>query len=362
MTQDDNISDIIDIDPENVIENKPVEEKAPSSSLKSRLSRYGLIGALMLGVAVLGGWFYRAALSNLLPSDQIMAMSQRVDALEAANKISIKKLEAVVGLTDEIKSQLGAAQAAADDARKQVIGLKTETGDEKNKLAALEQSLALANAAVDELKGKATTGGPSVGSTDVTGLASRIDRLEKDVASLRQSNGSTKADTAQLSQSLGSLKAKIVSGSAYQDELHSISQMVPAAEGLDILASNATKGVMTPQALAEGLKSFAATIKKPDDTAQTNDESWWGRTANLFSGLVTVKTVGAIDWQQMALQCNALVEQGKIGDAVKLLDQNMESLPQPLQDWRINASKRFSVDQALEQLSRAVSREIAARG
>ena len=106
MTQDDNISDIIDIDPESVIENKPVEEKAPSDSLKSRLSRYGLIGVLLLGVAVLGGWFYRAALSNLLPSDQIQAMSQRVDALEAANKISIKKLEAVVGLTDEIKSQL----------------------------------------------------------------------------------------------------------------------------------------------------------------------------------------------------------------------------------------------------------------
>ena len=212
------------------------------------------------------------------------------------------------------------------------------------------------------MKGKVSSGGPGVGSADVTGLASRIDRIEKNYADLKQPNGSTKADAALLSQSLANLKGKIVSGAAYQDELRIASQLVPAAEGLDILASNAIKGVMTNQALAEGLKSFAATIKKPDAPTPANDESWWGRTANLFSGLVTVKNVGAIDWQQMALQCSTLVDQGKIGDAVKLLDQNMETLPQPLQDWRINASKRFAVDQALEQVSRAVSREIAARG
>ena len=362
MTQDDKITDIIDIDPEQIIESKIEDSGAPKAKSRRKYGVYGLTIAALLTSAAAGGWFYRDVLSTYFPSNQIHTIVARVDAVELANKQMAQKLDAVVGLTDEIKSQLSAAQTAANDARAQATNLKTDSSDIKNKLATLEKSLGLAKSGIDELRSKIASGAPATGSIDVSGLTSRIDKLESDLTASIKSNVNSKPLTSQLSQSLETLKAKIAIGSIFETELKSMSQMIPSAEGLDVLAVNAPKEIMTAQALSEKLKNFAATAKPPEAIPAAQDDSWWGRTTNLFSGLVTVKTTGAVDWSQIAKQGADLIDHNQLADALKLLEQNLDSMPQPLQEWRVNASRRIAVDQALEQLTRAVSREIAARG
>ncbi len=361
MTKDENTSDIIDIDSESVIENEAI---VPTPTIKSS-RKYGVFGFgvfALLASAALGGWFYKDVLSTYLPSNQIQSMSARIDVLEAANKVAGEKIDAVVGLTDEIKSHLGAAQTAAEEARKLATATKAESTEGNSKLLTVEKSLADVAKRIEDLKTKMTTGTQGNLSADNSGLVARLDKLEKDLTSTQQLT-TTKSNVTLLSQALTDLTEKITSGASFKDEIQRISQMVPAAEGLDILTSNADKGAATPRQLANSLKGIAAELAPKSETTSTpEDNSWWGKASSIMSGLVTVKSSGSVDWQQTAAQSGALVEQGQIGDALKMLEQNLESLPKPLQDWRIMAAKRFSVDQALEQVSRAISREIMARG
>ena len=363
MTQDDKISEIIDIDPEHVIENSVDNSSVLKTKNHRRYGVYGFSIAAVLASAVAGGWFYRDVLSTYLPSDQVHTISTRLDTIETANKNISQRLDAVVGLTDEIKSQLGAAQAAADDARKQAAELKVDASDVKSKLAALDKSLGLAQAAVDDLKGKIGSGVASTGSPDISGLTARVEKIESSLSALNnRSQVNAKPEAAQLSQSISRLFGKIASGSGYEDEIKLISQLVPAAEGLDVLSANAKIGVMTKQALAESLKDFANKTASPIVAAEVKDDSWWSGASKMFSGLITIKNVGEVDWKQTALQAAMLVDNNQTGDAVKLLEQNLDTLPETLQVWRVNAAKRVAVDQALELVNRAVTREIAARG
>ena len=363
MTQDDKISDFIDIDPDQVIENDAQTAAVAPAKRKRSFGKYGAGVAALVLSAVAGAWFYKDVLVSYFPSDQIRGLQARVEAVEQGDKQIAQKLNAVVGLTDELKSQLGAAQSAAEDARKQAVDANSGSSDVNTKIAALEKSLGLASAAVDELRAKISSGTTTtIASGDSSGLSTRVDKLEKELADLRNLSANAKIESSQLSQSYADLKAKVASGAAYQAELTSIGAMLPAAEGLDVLASDAAKGVLTHQILSEGLRSFAAQATKPAETAVVPDDSWWGKTTSMFSGLITIRNTGEVDWAPVALQGASLVDEGKLEDAVKLLEQNLNVIPQALQDWRVSAIKRVTADQAVEQLGRAVTRQITARG
>jgi hypothetical protein len=361
--KDDKISDIIDIDPDQVVERDSDAAPIAPAKRKRNFGRYGAGIAALAVSAVAGAWFYKDVLVTYFPSDQIRGLQARVEAVEQGDKQIAQKLNAVVGLTDELKSQLGAAQSAAEDARKQAVDANSGSSDVNTKIAALEKSLGLASAAVDELKAKITSGTTTtITSGDSSVLSTRVDKLEKDLAALKDLNAKAKADSSQLSQSYADLKAKIASGAPYQTELTSIGVMLPAAEGLDVLDSDAAKGILTHQALSEGLKTFAVQAAKPAETPAAPDDSLWGKTTSMFSGLITIRNTGEVDWAPVALQGASLVDEGKLGDAVKLLEQNLNVMPQALQDWRVSAIKRVTADQAVEQLGRAVTRQITARG
>lgn len=359
MTQDEKITDIIDIDPATVVEND-----APKATPQRKLNFgiFGLSAGALLLSAVLGAWLYKDVLANYFPSNQMRSLQMRMDAIDKADKDVAEKLNAIVGLTDEFKSELGAAQAAAQDARKLASDANSGADGLNTKIAALEKSLGLASAAIDALKSKTSTGTTTIVSGDSAGLTARVENLEKELALLKSLNASAKAETSQLSQTFADLKAKIASGAEFQTEIQSISVMVPAAEGLDVLSSDAAQGISTVQTLSDKLKDFAAHATKPAESAPAQDDSWWGKTTGLFSGLVVIRNTGEIDWAPLAAQGASLIDQGKLEDAVKLLEQNLNVMPQALQDWRITANKRIAADRAVEQLGRAVSRQIAAKG
>jgi hypothetical protein len=362
MTDQKDTSDIIDIEPENIIEHKADEPASPPAAKSQRTAlRIGLGAAVVLASAAGGGWFYRDVLSSYLPSDQVQSVSMRVEALEASSAALNGKLDAVVGLTDEIKSQLAVAQLAAQNAATLANGAKVESANAKNNLAALQIALTKVNASVDELKVKIANGAPSTSGGDTSGLDARITTLEKDVASLKQPAGNATADTSLLSQSLADLKAKIAAGTAYQDEFERIKRMVPAAEGLDVLAGTAAQGLPTAQGLATELKTLAATLPKTETAPTVKDDSWWGSATEMMSGLVTIKTAGAADWQQLANQCADLAEQGDLAKAITTLKEAEGALPVELQKWHDRAASRLALEQALEKTANAVLRQIAAK-
>lgn len=363
MTNTENQSDIIDISPEDIIEHN-ADEKAAAPKPSRKRAQVGVAALLVAASAVGGGWIYRDLLANYLPSDQTQAVAARIKTLEDTSKAQGDKLEAVVGFTDELKSQLGAALSAAELAKKQSGELMLESTTTKNSIATLEKSLVAAAATVDDLKSKIATGGaPQIsGGVDTSSLSGRIDRLEKDVASLKATGGTAKADTALLSQSLADLKAKVAGGAAYPDEVGRIARMVPAAEGLDILQAQAVTGLPTAQRLSVELKAIIPTLPKVDSASSPQDESWWGSAVNMMSGLVTIKTVGIADWQQLATECAGLAERGDLQKAITLLEQSEGALPAELQQWHDRAALRLSLEQALDKTSSAVLREIAAKG
>ena len=108
MSEDRPQGDIIDVEPQ-------IISDAPASTRHSgRLGTWSSVGLLALACAVGGGWFYRDVLSAYLPSNQEQALTARVDALEALSKDSIKKVDAMFALTEELRAKIGAAQAAVD--------------------------------------------------------------------------------------------------------------------------------------------------------------------------------------------------------------------------------------------------------
>jgi hypothetical protein len=363
MIDDNAQPEIIDIEADDVIERK-TSEPTNSSSLK-RGTKRSLIGSVALGLilaSIGGGWIYRDLLANYFPNDQVQSMSMRVETLETNAKAMSNKLDAVVGVTDEIKSQLGAAQAAAENADRIATGMKSDSAATKLSIAAVQSALSKANISLETLRDKITNGVTSTGEPDASGLKNRIDNLEKDVASLKQSGGATTTDSALLSQSLADLKAKIAAGTSFKDEFGRIQRLVPAAEGLDVLGANAELGIPNARSLALELKTIAAALPEIETSKTNEDGSWWGSTTTMLSQLVTIKSAGTPDWRSLAAQTISFAEQGDLAKSVSTLEGIEGALPVELQKWHDRAAARIAIEAALEKTSSAVLRQIAAKG
>jgi hypothetical protein len=340
-----NTDDIIDIEPEAII-----EARAPAPTKKKR-GKFALIVAGLLASAVAGGWLYRDVLSSYLPSDQVTTMAARIDLLEATTKTLNDKVDAAIGFNDEMKSNLAAAQVAAAD----VSQLKSDSKATKSKLETLQNELASAATKIEEFKTKLASGPITATPADLA----RIENLEKDLASLKQSGGGT-TDTTLLSQSLSDLKAKIAAGVSFKSEFDRIKNLVPAAEGLDILQAHAENGIANTEALATELQSL--TFPKAESAPATADQSWWDYAGSLVSSVVTIKSAGSSDWAALTAQVVEITKQGDLSTALATLEKAEGALPLELQSWHDKAATRIAVEQALEKTAAAVLRQIAAKG
>ena len=361
----DSNSDIIDIPPENVVDHeaqsKSAEQTKPPRQRNSSILLLGIAGGLIAVSAIGGGWAYRDLLSSYFPSDSVLALMQRVDALDAANKESAKKLDAVVGVTDEIKSQAGAAQSAAEEWKKQlgeikdansafsqsITELQTAVGDAQSQLKALDE----------KLKNAPVTAGTA--SVDVGAIEQRLTTLEKELAALKSGGG---VDNAALSQTLADLKGKIADGSAFAAELDHVRASVPAADGVNILEKYASQGVANLKTLQDQLKTVVAQLPKQEAPALQPDNSWSGWFSRLFSDVITVRDQGDPDWQILGAKADAYLASGDLAQASGLFDNQSATVPAGLKQWHEAAQARLELDAALDKVSAAVLRRIAAKG
>lgn len=351
---DNNPEDIIDIPPENIVENG-----SPAGTPRQPRSKRNLaLVATLVAVSVAaGGWLYRDVLSNFLPTDQMNIMAARIDSLETLNATLNKKVDAIVGFNDEMESKIEAAQAQGVA----VLKLQSEISQNKSEIAALQKSLKTSVDSMEGLKSQLLASGSANGDVANPALILRLDGLEKDFNSLKQGAG-TKDDTAVLSQSLSDLRAKIAAGTGFQSEIARIKIMVPAAEGLDFLEAQADTGIPNAAGLAVELRNLLPQLQPAPSKTISSDSSWWSYAANLASGIITVKTIGSADWNSAASQAIAASEQGDLATAISLLEKVDSAMPAEIQKWHDRASARVAIEQALEKVSGAVMRDIAAKG
>lgn len=346
--------DIIDIEPQVISDSKPEGRKPRRNGLLSA----GLVGSIALLAALSGGWFYRDVLANYLPNDELHALAMRVDALEAGNKEAAKRVDAVIALTDELKAQVGAAQAAAAKSTKESSDLLAESQSNGQSIADMRQALDQARADLESLKTQLANNGSGAAAADPA-LVQRLDALEKSVTAA-QGSPVKAPDLNNLKQAIAALSAKVADGAAFSNEFALVAQAVPAADGLDVLKAEAQTGVPNAKQLAASLNDVRAQLPKATSDGASN--GWLNRIGEFFSNLVTVQSIGSDDWPTLAAKASALVAAGDLPQADALFASMEGQPPAPLSAWHETLQRRIKLDAALEKTKAAVAREIAAKG
>ena len=354
--------DIIDIEP-NLINDVSASEPTPKASKVSgrRMWRNGALG-LLLGLlfALAGGWIYRQTLSNYFPSDQVSALSARLDGIEAANKDTAKRVDAAIALTEELKSKLSAAQATADKSQKATADLQNKASGFVADVETLKQNFATAQTELDDVKSKLSTGVSGTGAPDVATVA-RIAALEKALATLNAAPAIAKNESAALAQAITSIKSKIANGAAFQPEFDTLKKLAPQVNGLDILGSVAQTGSANAAQLATEIDGIIATLPKVE-VKPAAPQTWLDQVGSYFSGLVSIKTIDSADISIVAQKASALVASGDIVHALDVLDTSGLTLSPDLQRWHEKVASRIAVEQALAKTSAEISLLVAAKG
>lgn len=355
--------DITDLDADHVIDHEAVDPvvvpPAPTKT-KKRLWAYGAAALLASGVA--GGWFYKDVLSSYFPADNVKALIAQVAELDAKNAALRDQLSAVDRLAKQLTADVdmleGKEQALAGSAEE---AQKTDEATAA-KLQAIEQSLVETRQTLTDLAARPAVEGATNIAPDAA-LQQRVATLEKDVASLKVKPAAAVDNTVALSQSLSDLKAKIEAGTGYRDEFDRIQRMVPAADGLDILASHATPGLPNANGLGAELKTLITDLPKPElATPAATNESWWDGLYRGLSDLITIKVAGEVDWPTTAAAAVALAESGDLPQAIEHINAVEATKPVGLQQWLDRATARIAVEKALQSVEEAVLRVIAAKG
>lgn len=326
------------------------------------------VALAVLAGAVGGGWLYRDVLSTYLPSNRMSELDARIGALEVNNK----------SLAEQIAAATEAAQSATsvssglEQTLKDLGGGMSETQAKitamDGRIAAAEQALAAAKSDLDGLRNAVSgtgtgSGGGTADPAALAALTQRIEAVEKDVASLKSAGGTAGgSNAAALTAALADLKAKIAAGGPFPDQYARIARMVPAAEGLDVLASHAEMGLPDAAGLAAELRASIGQLPKPEAEAPAESGSYWDSIRSALSGIVTIRTIGERDWPALAEKCAALAESGELAQAIAAIDESEGDRPAVVAQWRDRAAARLKLEAAAEQVGQAVLRQIAADG
>lgn len=339
--------------------------------------RWGLL-VLLLGAAALGAWAYKDYGQRFWPSDQMTALNDRVNALEAGNKTLNDQLLALGGSLDTLKSgeaaqndSLSSAIERSSQVESGLAALKEVIAGNDARLAKTQTALDELRAGLDALKASIASAGDSLTVTApdpaaLAALTQRVDAIEAALQTLKTEIGKTEqgADQAALlSQTLADLKAKFATGATYQDELNRIARLVPAAPGVAMLSTYAASGLPDAQALAVELEQIVPGLPLPanEADAKTGNE-YWDYLVDLFGSVVTIRVVGETNWRDVAERARAYAETNDLPAAISLIERAEGEPPAALAAWRNKAQARLDGEAALNDLSAAVLRELAAKG
>lgn len=348
----------------------------PPPARKPRGASGWIIAALILG-ALGGGWLYRGVLSSYLPSNEMVALRNQVAALEQNNTDLGSQIATVRQAADGATAAAAAASAAAAQAGEaakaaaaDISGVGGKADAAAQQAAALGEQIASLRSDLDGLRTALSSAPAASGGTaspaDAAALAAlgqRIDALEKDMASLKAGSGAAAqaGSTAALSQALSDLKAKVAAGTSFQAEYERIARMVPAASGLEVVAADAAAGIPDARGLAAELRAAIPALPQPAAPA-AEDDSYFGTLMKSLSGIISIRPIGDTDWPQVADKAAAFAEANDLTQAIAVIDAAEGEKPMALSQWRDRAAARLALEAAVNQVSEAVLRQIAAGG
>ena len=352
MSNDHSNDDIIDVEPQ-ILSDSTVN--TTPNAMKFRHGKWVAVGFLALSCAAGGGWFYRDVLSSYLPSNQEQALTARFDALEAASKENIKKVDAIFALTEELKAKIGAAQAAADKSTKQAGTISAEQEVLISKLA--EAQLAVDNMKVgfEDLKSRSGSGVSSSAAPSATDTA-RLEKIEHDLAALQAAQPRV-VDGNAMVLALNQVKMKAAAGENFSEELRTLSQQLPTAEGLDAVQQEAALNLPSTAQLISTLNIIVSHLPKSAPAPATaKSDGWFSGITSFFSELVTVKDLGPGVVSEAAAKASAFAASGDFQQAADALSKAGDELPADLKDWKEKALRRLRLDAALDRLGASVAR------
>ena len=355
---------IIDLDPDQVTVERDATVSAKPAPNKRGLRWIASLAALALA-AIGGGWLYRDVLSNYFPSDQMSQTIERTIALDKANMALQEQMHGLERIAGQLKTDVDALETKATSAAGTATAASDALSGTYSRITSVEADIAKTKQTLADFSTKlAAAPQPGITATpDTSGLislAARVETLEKDLAALK-AGVAEKPDMSVLSQSLSDLKAKIAAGTAYDLELDRIQRIVPAAEGLDVLKVHAEKGLPDAKGLAAELTMLAAQLPKPESAAFASaDDSLWTRSWNAISDLIKIREAGEADWPVSAAAAAEIADTGDLKQAIDKLATIEAAKPAPLQQWLDRANGRLVQEAALQSVSNAVLRVIAA--
>jgi hypothetical protein len=347
-----------------------VEPLAKPRSAFSRLLLYGL-GAVVLSVAIAVGWqlVSTGRLDDLLAGRS--APPQQQQAARPAAPATVSPAPAPVPAPSV------AAPSAAVDPR----------------VDALEQRLAALTASLERLQ--------QLPASNVTDPA-RLHELEQQQSALRQAQEATAAQRAALQGQVSDLQAKLNDlaearntalrdlvrepvlqlivwtelrdharrGAGFAREAVQLGQYAETQGGnlktaFSALQPFAEAGTATDAALAARYPALAEQQRSQPvaaAAATAEEKSWWQRSLDKITGLVSVRRVGSPDSTTVDGRLDiaqAALAEGDLAAAVAALDGL--TLTPPLQAWREQAQARLKLDAALDAYGAALRGHLAVR-
>jgi hypothetical protein len=357
---------VIDLQAEDITvedEAKPSPATPPPPAARNRRTTIALIAVAALAGAIGGGWLYKDVLASYLPSSEMTATRDRVDALEAQVRTLTDQLGGMASASGQLKDQFGSLESQVKSAAEKATGAADKSAALEARIAAIETAAKSASAELAEIKSLIAAGAGAAAPGDNSGalalLAKRLDALEKQPIS---KPSEPFAASANLSQSLSDLKAKIAAGAAYRAEVDRIAAMTPAAAGLDTLMARADAGLPNAAGLAAELAAIISQLPKPAAATPEADSGYLSNFWNAMGDIVRIRDIGQTDWQNLAAESAALAEGGDLAQAIGKIDSAEGTKPMPLAQWRDRAAARIALEAALEETANAVLRQIAAMG
>jgi len=341
----------------------PEPEIPPPAPRKKHPVRSIAIAGLAVVAILAGAVAYRSFGERLWPSGRSLAMEERLAALDATTRTLNNQVTGLGAALDELKTANSAASERIDEASSTAHSAADQMKALDRRLAQAETGLKAARDAISAI-GSSTTGssGTGVPPAELEALAARVSALEDAVAALKSAPPSPlggNAETAALSQALADLKAKLVSGAPYEAEAHTIARLAPGIAALDMLLPYAASGLPTPPMLANEIKTIGDGLPDAKSPAEASDSGFWGTIDQLLGSVVTVKTIGEIDWKDLCAKAAADAGAGRLAEAIARLDDSETALPPELAQWRGKAKARLGADAAIEDVSTAVLRVLS---
>lgn len=344
-----------------------------------KLIAAGLAALIIAGGA--GAWAYRTygGGTDSAAVAQIEALQQQVAELGKANQINAEKLsrlEAAVASAQTATAQSLASieqagtarqektQAALDKVTAAISSAATDgaggaAGQAANamKIDELGQGLAAVAAKLDEVAGKVDGSGGEELKAQVMAVSETLEAMKA-----QQEARATQTVSA-LGQSFGKLTAAVDGGGPFEAELDALVATAPTLPGIAELRDAAKTGVPSLGILAGELDGLAAAVaaKREETAAAASEDS--GVLSALTSQLtkvVKIRKVGEIDWVDLLKQSAATVRGGDLAAAVQSLAGHGEAAPEGVSGWLERAGARLALNAAMEKLSQAVLRQLAA--